>query len=130
MQPLTVHTAPSAVPTLRSRPNGPTVFLPEGIVPFLKLIAEPTRLRLLALLAHGERCVCDIEAGLVLPQNLVSHHLAMLKREGLVVDRRAGKWVYYRLATPVVQEHLAALMTLLDIQQAEIPASPCGEEAQ
>ena len=60
--------------TLR-RPPAPGVVLPEGLPAFLKLLAEPNRLRILMLLARGEQCVCDIEAALDLPQNLVSHHL-------------------------------------------------------
>lgn len=101
--------------------------LPDGLAPFLQLLAEPNRLCILALLAHGERCVCDIEAALAVPQNLVSHHLKVLKRSGLLHDRRAGRWVYYRLDSPAVVEQLRALTMLLELHEAETPALPCGD---
>lgn len=101
--------------------------LPDGLTPFLQLLAEPNRLRILALLAHGERCVCDIEAALALPQNLVSHHLKVLKRRGLLQDRRSGRWVYYRLVSPAVARHLRALTELLELHDAETPVLPCGD---
>lgn len=102
--------------------------VPEGLPRFLKLVAEPNRLRLLALLAHGEHCVCDLEAALGLPQNLVSHHLSALKREGLVRDRRAGKWVYYRIEPQTLGEHLGGLTVLLDTRDAGQPARPCADD--
>ena len=95
--------------------------VPDALPVFLKLIADPNRLRILALLARGERCVCHIEAALALPQNLVSHHLSVLKRAGLVLDRREGRWVYYRLDVPMLAGRLTALATLLESRQAAMP---------
>ena len=89
------------------RPTDLAPQLPDDLPAFLKLIVEPNRLHMLALLARGERCVCDVEAALGLPQNLVSHHLAVLKRDGLVRDRRDGKWVYYRIDPRALAERLA-----------------------
>ena len=63
-----------------------------------KALADPTRVRILALLAAGEICVCHIHESLRLSQPLVSRHLAYLRRTGLVESRKAGLWVYYRLA--------------------------------
>ena len=100
--------------------------LPDGLSPFLQLLAEPNRLRILALLADGERCVCDIEAALDLPQNLTSHHLAALRRGGLLADRRDGRWVYYRLVPDIVQARVGELTTLLDTERANTAAAPCG----
>jgi DNA-binding transcriptional ArsR family regulator len=104
------------------------VSLPDGLPSFLQLIAEPNRLRILALLAHGERCVCDIEAALALPQNLVSHHLAALRRGGLLSDRRDGRWVYYRLAPGNVQERVRELTILLGTEGAATPAVSCAPD--
>jgi len=71
----------------------------KGASAFLfKTLAEPTRLRLLNLLACGETCVCDLTDTLRLVQPKVSRHLAQLKRAGLVDARRDGKWTYYRWA--------------------------------
>lgn len=63
-----------------------------------KALADPTRLRCLALLIAGEElCVCELTEVLALPQPKVSHHLAALRRLGLVTDRKAGLWVHYRI---------------------------------
>ena len=61
-----------------------------------KTLSDPTRLRLLNLLADGETCVCELTETLRMVQPKVSRHLARLKRAGLVDARRDGKWIYYR----------------------------------
>jgi ArsR family transcriptional regulator len=61
-------------------------------------LGDQTRLRILALLATGEVCVCYIHESLDLPQPKVSRHLAYLRRAGLVDARKDGLWVHYRLA--------------------------------
>ena len=65
-----------------------------------KGFADPTRIRILSLLAAGELCVCDIVDILKVPQPAVSRHLAYLRRNGLVVAMREGKFAHYRLAEP------------------------------
>src|ERR1700738_4052721 len=73
--------------------------LDESIELF-KAFADPVRLRLLNLLADGEVCVCHLHEALELPQSTVSRHLAYLRKRGLVVGRKEGLWVHYRLAKP------------------------------
>lgn len=63
-----------------------------------KGLADQTRLRILNLLIHGELCVCDIQYVLESSQPNVSRHLTYLKNSGLVLDRREGARMYYRLA--------------------------------
>ena len=63
-----------------------------------KGLADGNRLRILNLLMHGELCVCDIQYVLDSPQPNVSRHLIYLKNSGLVVDRREGPRMYYRLS--------------------------------
>lgn len=65
-----------------------------------KAFADPTRLRVMNVLAAGELCVCDVVEILGLPQPTVSRHLALLRREGLVEVSRDWKYAHYRLATP------------------------------
>jgi ArsR family transcriptional regulator len=65
-----------------------------------KGLCEPTRLRVLRLLDHGEMCVCDLMAALDMPQSTVSRHMSFLRNGGWVDSRRKGKWVYYTLAAP------------------------------
>lgn len=66
---------------------------------FFKALADQTRLRCLMLLVDtGELCVCELALALDLPQPKVSHHLAALRKAGLVCDRKEGLWVYYSLS--------------------------------
>ena len=63
-----------------------------------KGLADRTRLRILNLLLTGELCGCDLQYVLAISQPNVSRHLTYLKRAGLVLDRRDGYRVFYRLA--------------------------------
>ncbi len=73
----------------------------DAEVALLKALAEPTRLRLAALLAqNGETCVCELAEALAAPAFRVSRHLAIMKDRGLVEARRQGTWMHYRLARP------------------------------
>lgn len=65
---------------------------------FARTLADPTRLRALMLLvSRDELCVCDFTEALVLKQPKISRHLAILREAGVVLDRRAGLWIHYRL---------------------------------
>lgn len=63
-----------------------------------KALGDETRLRIVALLSHGELCVCHLEAALALTQPNASRQLAVLRSAGVVEPRRQGNWTYYRLA--------------------------------
>ena len=67
---------------------------------YFKALADTSRLRILNLLLHGELCVCDIQYVLEATQPNVSRHLSYLKNSGLVLDRRDGYRIFYRLADP------------------------------
>ncbi|MGA2610363.1 MAG: metalloregulator ArsR/SmtB family transcription factor [Halobacteriota archaeon] len=67
---------------------------------YFKALADTNRLRILNLLLHGELCVCDIQYVLEATQPNVSRHLSYLKNSGLVLDRRDGYRIFYRLADP------------------------------
>ena len=61
-------------------------------------LSHDTRLRTLLLLAeHGELCVCELTHAIGVSQPHLSRHLSQLRETGLVADRRAGLWVYYRI---------------------------------
>lgn len=69
----------------------------ESIAEGFKLLGDPTRVRLLDALTHGERCVCDL-AGLVgISESAVSHQLRLLRTARLVRVRRAGRLAFYAL---------------------------------
>ena len=63
-----------------------------------KALSDATRLRCIVLLAtSGELCVCELAYALELQQPKISHHLGALRKAGLVSDRKAGLWTYYRI---------------------------------
>lgn len=78
------------------------------IVTACKALGDPTRLKILdllkargrtccALVARDERglCACDIEAAVGLSQAAISHHMALLRRAGLVAAQKRGRWMFY-----------------------------------
>ena len=65
-----------------------------------RALADPTRLRLLNLIAGREICVCYFVEILAMSQPKISRHLAYLRKAGIVASRRDGKWMHYRLSMP------------------------------
>jgi ArsR family transcriptional regulator len=77
-----------------------------------KLLADPTRLRLLSLVATaptGEACVCDLPEALGVSQPTVSHHLKALHEGGLLTREQRGKWAWYRVDRAALRELGAVL---------------------
>jgi ArsR family transcriptional regulator len=77
-----------------------------------KAVADPTRLRLLSLIAAhagGEACVCDLTGDFDLSGPTISHHLKVLREARLITGERRGTWIYYR----VVRDTLATLSQAL-----------------
>ena len=65
---------------------------------FFKALSDLTRLRMLVMLScEGELCVCELTHALGEIQPKISRHLAHLREQGVVQDRRQGQWIYYRL---------------------------------
>jgi ArsR family transcriptional regulator len=69
-----------------------------------RALSDETRLKILDVLAGGERCVCELVSALDVSQPLLSFHLRALKEAGLVADRREGRWIYYELARNALKE--------------------------
>lgn len=125
------------------RPDPPEVGLMAGrgleaLERLFKALADGTRLRILALLATGETCVCDIHEALRIPQPKASRHLAYLRRAGLVEARKDGLWVQYRLAAPA-DEIIETLLATTCHCLAHVPSTGkdhdrlvrrCGERAE
>ncbi len=70
----------------------------EELAQLFTLLAEPVRLKILGLLASGEKCVCKLYPALSLPQSTVSRHLGLLRLGNIVAARREGTWMHYRLS--------------------------------
>ena len=95
----------------------------DELVETAKGLAHPARLRILAMLAEGELCVCQMTAVLELAPSTVSQHLSVLSRGGLLADRKEGKLVFYRLrddaAAAALLPPLLALFAAGDVAAAD-----------
>jgi ArsR family transcriptional regulator len=72
-------------------------------------LADPARLRVLAILADSPQCVCDIQAAAPMAANLLSYHLRTLRQAGLVEGKRRGRFIDYRLTDGAAELIRAAL---------------------
>jgi ArsR family transcriptional regulator, arsenate/arsenite/antimonite-responsive transcriptional repressor len=78
----------------------------------LKALADPTRLRLVSMVAaheDGEACVCDLTGPLGLTQPTISHHLKILVDAGILTRDKRGVWAYYALV-PAALDALSAVL--------------------
>lgn len=84
----------------------------ERLARVFKSLGDPTRIRLLSLIAAstaGEACVCDLTEQIGLSQPTVSHHLKHLVDTGLITRESRGRWSYYRVVEPALEALAAAL---------------------
>ena len=91
----------------------------ERIAERLKALADPTRLRILHILEDGERCVSEVVDRVGGSQANVSKHLAILRRAGLVVCRRRGLHVLYRVTDATSLSICRTICAVLEHQAAE-----------
>ncbi len=114
--------------TMDAHPTHPSSSLPKpDLLVALQAVAEPNRARIVALLGHGEHCVCDVGEMLGLSTALVSHHLRTLRTSGLLRERRNGRWVYYSLDVERVAALRAAVADLLTPTPAATTACLCSD---
>lgn len=107
------RTAPASVCCAPGQAASLTAAEAERLAGLLKAVAEPTRLRLLSLVAaHDgqEACVCDLTGPVGLSQPTVSHHLKVLVDAGLLQRDKRGVWAYYRLVPGRLEDVAAALL--------------------
>ena len=87
----------------------------------LSALSDSTRLGAMLILSDkGEHCVCELMARLDATQSRTSRHMQVLKRAGLVVDRRDAQWVRYRINPTLSPHH----QTILDAALAAVAAEP------
>jgi ArsR family transcriptional regulator len=97
-----------------------TVASTTSVDQMFRAFSDRTRLRILNLLRGGEICVCDLVDVLDAHQPLVSRHLAYLRRAGLVLARKEGLWMHYRLA-PAGSEFHRSLLHCLECCFGAVP---------
>jgi DNA-binding transcriptional ArsR family regulator len=93
----------------------------QGLAETFSALGDPTRVRILDALSHGELCVCDLAAVLRLSQSAVSHQLRLLRSLRLVRPRRDGRVVFYALD----DQHIMSIFrqTLQHVQEDAQPAA-------
>jgi ArsR family transcriptional regulator, arsenate/arsenite/antimonite-responsive transcriptional repressor len=84
--------------------SAPTVPDTTRAAQLFHALSDETRLEIVRLLSHGERCVCELQSVLDAAQSRLSFHLKTLKDAGLVSDRRDGRWIYYALNRDALDE--------------------------
>jgi ArsR family transcriptional regulator, arsenate/arsenite/antimonite-responsive transcriptional repressor len=110
-------------------PEQPTT---QQLAQWLKVLAEPRRLQILNLLMAGVQCNCELGELLDMAPNLISHHLSVLRKAGLVeVERDAGdaRWVYYAINQPNLEALNAAFAAFFDPARIQPRQPSCGPQA-
>jgi len=89
-----------------------TVEEADSIARTFKALGDPTRVRLLSLIAasrDGEACICDLTEPVGLSQPTVSHHMKLLVDAGLATREQRGRWAYFRVVTETLEQAANAL---------------------
>jgi len=105
----------------------------ERIVIILKAIADPNRLRIMDILMEGEACNCEFIDRFGLPANLLSHHLRVLKKAGLVSSRRDavdGRWIYYSVNEKALELWQTWAQQFFNPNRIQSYKKLCGPEGQ
>jgi ArsR family transcriptional regulator len=98
----------------------------------LKVLAEPKRLLILHLLMEGVQCNCELGDALQMPPNLISHHLSILRKAGLVdVERDAvdARWVYYSINRAALDELTQTFGVFFDPERIRPRRPTCGPQS-
>jgi ArsR family transcriptional regulator len=99
---------------------------------WLKVLAEPNRLRLLDLIIEGYQCNCQLGEELDMPANLISHHLGVLKDAGLVESERDpldARWVYFSVNSEALERLRRAFDDFCDAERIRPRRITCGPRA-
>jgi ArsR family transcriptional regulator len=89
-------------------------------------MAHPSRLMIIDALAEGERCVCELQRLVGSDISTVSKHLSVLKNAGLVIDRKEGLQVFYRLRVPCVLRFFNCIDAVLGKDTTADTRCSCG----
>lgn len=95
-----------------TRTNTPINFAKRARI--IKAMGHPSRLAMLHALAGGEMCVCDLRELVGADMSTVSKHLSVMKKSGLVDDRKDGLRVYYRLRVPCILDFMSCVEAVLN----------------
>ena len=94
----------------------------QPVASLLETISPLTRLQILLAIRTGEACVCHLEAALGLRQAYISQHLMTLRKAELLLDRREGRYIFYRLKDSSLLDLITAAATLSGISAEAVSA--------
>ena len=94
-------------------------------VALLRLLADPTRARIVELLALEQLCTCHLVAELGATQSGVSNHLRLLREAGVVSAQPHGRFTYYRLEARALEHLAGALGEIADAADVDGRRRPC-----
>ena len=86
----------------------------------IKALGHPSRLMMVDALVNGEMCVCDLQGIVGSDMSTVSKHLSVLKAAGIVIDRKQGLQVFYRLRVPCIVQFFGCVEAVLDADRKEM----------
>ena len=97
------------------------------IVLVFKAFCDENRIRILKLLASGEKCACRLLEELDISQPTLSHHMKILCDSGVVVGRKEGKWMHYSISPEGSQTAADYLRALTSVRCTDVDG-PCCEK--
>lgn len=92
-----------------------------------KAFCDENRIRILKLLASGEKCACRLLEELDISQPTLSHHMKILCDSGVVVGRKEGKWMHYSISPEGSQTAASYLRALTSVRCTDVDG-PCCEK--
>lgn len=107
----------------------PRVLEAEAAARVFSALADPARLRILAVLASTQKCVCDIQSATPMAPNLLSYHLKALREAGLIVGRRRGRFVDYCL-TATAAELISGALAAAGLSATVEPPAGCDADCE
>lgn len=105
----------------------------DQVITVLKALADPNRLLILNLLMQGDSCNCELNDRLGLPPNLLSHHLRVLRKAGLINSRRDAidaRWIYYAVDKGEAARWQTWFSTFFDPSRIQERSVLCGPEGK
>lgn len=93
---------------------------------FFRTLGQPTRIGILLTIGEGEACVCHLEATLGLRQAYISQHLMALRNAGIIISRRDGRFIRYRLVDKTLLGWFREAAGFIGLDQSQIAAANVG----
>jgi DNA-binding transcriptional ArsR family regulator len=97
----------------------------EKLANLFQTIGQPARLQILLAIGEGEPCVCHLEATLGWRQAYLSQHLMALRKAGLLLERREGRYIFYHLNDPRL---LKMLRQMAEMWMVSLPETPLATD--